>query len=84
MLLFAKFVSGSLDAKTAVYVLLPAVAPVTPTLIVEVDWLAKLFAWQSMSCGVTVHVPMDQSALLACSPLLNDMLNVTLVASKSD
>ena len=82
--MFAKFVSGSLDANTAVYDLLPAVTPVTPTLNVEVDWLAKLFDWQSICCGVTVHVPMDQSALLACSPLLNDMLNVTPVASKLD
>ena len=84
MLLFAKFVSGSIDANTAVYDLLPALTPVTPTLKVELDWLAKLFDWQSICCVVTVHVPMDQLALLACSPLLSDMLNVTPVASKSD
>ena len=76
MLLFVKFVSGSIDANTAVYDLLPAVTPVTPTLNVEVDWLVKLFDWQSICCAVTVHVPMDQLALLACSPLLSDMLNV--------
>ncbi len=72
--------SVSADANDTAYPLLPVAKPVTLKFSVELDWFANRFAWQSTCCAVTLQVPIDQLAELACSPALRERLSVTLVA----